>query len=175
MSLAAENCDFLDNPLNGQVSFTSTSIGSIASYTCSPGFRLTGVNTRECLQERVWSGIEPICERTCNFSMQLCMHFFFNYNHTSTLFKRINMQYKNALAHCFICYQLFIFIGIECSSLDAPQYGSVATSAGYNVGSIATYSCNPDFVLSDSTTRECLPNGEWSGFAPICRGTFVTV
>ena len=62
-------------------------------------------------------------------------------------------------------------IVIQCSQLDNPLNGEVTFDT--SVGSIATYSCNNNYVLSDSTPRRCLPNGQWSGVAPICRGIII--
>ena len=56
------SCGPLGNPFNGQVTFSSTSVGSVARYSCNPGFRVNGESTRQCLEQGVWSGNEPICE-----------------------------------------------------------------------------------------------------------------
>lgn len=41
---------------------------------------------------------------------------------------------------------------------------------GTTVGSTATYSCYPGFVLLGKfNVRTCLNSGEWSGQAPTCR------
>lgn len=62
-----------------------------------------------------------------------------------------------------------LLLAILCPPLDDPQFGSVSIS-GDTIGSVATYSCNANFVLSDSTPRRCLSDGSWSGTSPICRG-----
>ena len=41
---------------------------------------------------------------------------------------------------------------------------------GTSVGSTATYSCNPGFILLGKfNVRTCLNSGKWSGQAPTCR------
>ncbi len=40
---------------------------------------------------------------------------------------------------------------------------------GQGVGSGASYKCDYGFQLVGASYRKCLPSGEWSGEAPICR------
>ena len=56
------NCDNLANPQNGQVSQSGISAGSVATYTCSPGFILVGVEARVCQINGAWSGSAPACK-----------------------------------------------------------------------------------------------------------------
>ncbi len=53
------------NPQNGTVALSQGSqYGSIATYMCSPGYRLQGSSTRTC-GAAGWSGSAPTCEATC--------------------------------------------------------------------------------------------------------------
>ena len=61
-SLVALSCNRLDNPQNGRVDLSGTTVGSIATYTCTPGFQLNGQQTRQCLVSGSWSGQEPTCD-----------------------------------------------------------------------------------------------------------------
>ncbi len=36
-------------------------VDTVATHTCDPGFRLSGSETRVCLDTRRWSGITPVC------------------------------------------------------------------------------------------------------------------
>ena len=56
------DCGELDDPDNGQVSHDETTVGSIATYTCDPGFNIVGNMTRICQENGDWSGTEPTCE-----------------------------------------------------------------------------------------------------------------
>ncbi|KAH3889329.1 hypothetical protein DPMN_013383 [Dreissena polymorpha] len=49
------------NPTNGAVSIDGTLQGSVATYTCSAGFKLTGVSTRTCILGSGWSDLNPTC------------------------------------------------------------------------------------------------------------------
>ena len=35
-------------------------------------------------------------------------------------------------------------------------------------GSKATYTCNSNYTIDGSNSRDCLPSGNWSGSEPIC-------
>lgn len=58
----AVNCGDLQAPLNGQVTFSSTDSGSIATYHCNNGYILDGESERVCQESNgVWSGRAPTC------------------------------------------------------------------------------------------------------------------
>lgn len=59
----AVDCGPLPPPKNGQVSLTSTTLFSVATYECERGFGLVGVSSRVCQSDGKWSEKEPICER----------------------------------------------------------------------------------------------------------------
>ena len=57
------NCSSLDDPLNGHVELSNTTVGSTANYTCNQGYILSnGNSTRTCEANGVWSGSPPSCE-----------------------------------------------------------------------------------------------------------------
>lgn len=60
--VTASSCGPLDNPANGQVTISGSTIGATATYTCNRGYVLRGVVSRVCQTTGVWSGVEPICE-----------------------------------------------------------------------------------------------------------------
>ena len=58
--------------MNGKVTFTKTTIGSVANYSCDSGFVLTGLPSRICGMDGSWSGEVPVCKGefvkiVCNF------------------------------------------------------------------------------------------------------------
>ncbi len=61
--IIGNTCRRLSNPIYGQVAVPSNSVGAFATYSCDPGHILVGQTTRECLQQGVWSGNQPICQR----------------------------------------------------------------------------------------------------------------
>ena len=41
-------------------------------------------------------------------------------------------------------------------------------------GGVATYTCDPGFILNGEPTRNCSSDGTWSGMAPTCERKFIT-
>ena len=63
---------------------------------------------------------------------------------------------------------LFLYTAVKCGNLDSPTNGRVDLM-GTAVGSTATYSCFPGFVLANGDRiRECGSDEKWSGTAPAC-------
>ena len=52
----------LTDPTNGQVMFMTTTYTSTADYFCNIGYKLVGVNERNCTAAGTWSGGEPTCQ-----------------------------------------------------------------------------------------------------------------
>jgi hypothetical protein len=59
------DCGPLGAPANGAVSAPATTFGSVATYSCSSGYRLVGDASRTCTETAVWSGTEPRCDPSC--------------------------------------------------------------------------------------------------------------
>lgn len=60
---SAVDCGILDAPGVGQVSWTSTFLGGIATYSCFTGYVLDGQAQRTCEANGFWSGQPPVCRR----------------------------------------------------------------------------------------------------------------
>ena len=58
---------------------------------------------------------------------------------------------------------------IQCPRIDQPVNG-IATVTGYNVGSMAFYSCDEGYRLRGENILDCLVSGEWSTTPPTCQG-----
>jgi hypothetical protein len=61
------------------------------------------------------------------------------------------------------------FVVIVCPALTPPDNGNV-NQLGNAPGGLALYACNDNFELSGDTSRQCGPNGQWTGEAPLCEG-----
>ena len=62
---------------------------------------------------------------------------------------------------------------VTCAALASVAHGSVEATNGGTYPSTATYSCEPGYSFSSSSTassRVCQPDGSWSGVAPTCSG-----
>lgn len=56
------DCGDLGDPINGQVSLSGTTFGSLAVYECNTGFSLVGNVERVCQDNEEWSGTVPTCD-----------------------------------------------------------------------------------------------------------------
>ena len=60
-------------------------------------------------------------------------------------------------------------IALPCQTLLSPVYGNMECIGTHQVvGDICTFTCDKDYVLSGSESRECLPNTTWSGMTTTC-------
>ena len=75
LNLDALTCDELSLPDNGEISVApglnslSHGLGSVATYSCDPGYALVGQTTRTCedtnggtVTTGTWSGTPPYCQ-----------------------------------------------------------------------------------------------------------------
>ena len=52
-------------PVNGRRIITGYTEGHTVTYTCNTGYRLSGVRTRTCQSNGLWSGNQPTCPSKC--------------------------------------------------------------------------------------------------------------
>jgi len=62
-----------------------------------------------------------------------------------------------------------ISIITECASLSNPNNGGVTTTYDNKYGSVATFTCQADFLLVGDNILKCLENETWNGTAPSCK------
>ena len=74
MFLVRIQCPELFDIANGEVMFTSRTLGAVANYTCRFGFKLEGDEQRVCLENEAWSGQPPTCSRMSNPILFLLFH-----------------------------------------------------------------------------------------------------
>ena len=57
------DCGPLSAPKRGRIYLVNgtTTFGSVARYSCQPGYRLSSPMTRVCNDTSTWSGFAPIC------------------------------------------------------------------------------------------------------------------
>ncbi len=75
-------------------------------------------------------------------------------------------------------------VAITCSSLSPITNGRISyspdTTSPFDLGTVATYSCDNGLFLSGSESRTCEGDGSsitgmWSGTAPICSGVCIYI
>ena len=45
----------------------------------------------------------------------------------------------------------------------------IIVRGGSEIGNVAQFQCDDMFKMSGNSTRQCLPNGHWSGSKPECK------
>jgi hypothetical protein len=159
---------------NGDITFTATTTGSLASYSCQGD---EGDTVLECLQHGVWSGAPPLCPASCG-DLSSPVNGQVELNGT--------LQGSRAVYSCNEGYRLLVgdrqrvcgpdshWSGSQphchsedsvlCPELTAPVRGQVESN-----GITATYSCLENISLVGDRERRCdTDSGQWLGEAPAC-------
>ena len=58
-------CTMPGNPTDGFVTCTSLIVGGICTFSCYPGYSVSGAVVSECLAPNVWDLPPPTCSLTC--------------------------------------------------------------------------------------------------------------
>lgn len=61
VTTTATTCPWPARPDHGSVNAQSVRHGAIATYTCQPGFALSGAATRTCQDDNTWTDTDPTC------------------------------------------------------------------------------------------------------------------
>ena len=151
-------------------SSTMRPVGTVATHSCDSGFGFTpnvGNTQRTCQSNGLWSGSSPICESRQSFTT---IHSYgFGGCIICSLIQYLAQNYKSLLCT------------VSCPVLPVLANGMITYNSGSSdvrpVGTVATHSCNPGFVLNrGNEQRTCQSTLLWSGSAPFCerRQSFTT-
>ncbi|KAG8224127.1 hypothetical protein J437_LFUL001821, partial [Ladona fulva] len=174
-----------------KVETTGRKAGSIATYSCMPGFILTGHSVLSCGYGGEWSGKIPTCKYVdCGSPPQIQNGRFRLLNGTTTaesmveydcdedywLSREDNIQictrdgkWSGSTPSCeceFYSCSIFVLV-ITCETPEDPSGGYVATESN-KVHSTIEYHCDPGHILHGDQTSVCGRDGEWSGDIPEC-------
>jgi len=154
---------------------------SNAVYTCSSGYRTTDPLVRVCNPDGSWTGSPPTCvgipcaPLTAVPSAQVTFLNTGRFPDTATYkcddgFSSADALTRTCLADGSWSGTAPRCAGNTCQSLPAIAFGTVKSSNSNKFPSKAAYTCNDGFSTTDPTSRDCLPDGSWSGMAPTCQG-----
>ncbi|CAH1245581.1 CR2 [Branchiostoma lanceolatum] len=143
-------CAFPITPAHGHMTVTGTNIGASATFSCDPGFTLTGAGTIHCedkgLSTGSWSDLYPRCTESANQA-------FAGGNDEVVSFTLQTPPNK------------------VCAFPITPAHGHMAVT-GTNIGASATFWCDTGFTLTGAGTIHCedkgLSTGSWSDLYPRC-------
>ena len=118
---AVIDCGSLDDPENGQVELSNTTVGSTANFTCNQDYILSnGSSTRICQTNGEWSGDSPFCE--CTYK-QLCCSY--------------SIQHA-CIQSCMLCMEQLTTLFAVSHKIDYYHYG-IAMSIIVNLHSLITF------------------------------------
>jgi hypothetical protein len=147
------------------VTTTTTTLNSVATYSCTGNFVLTGGATRTCQSSGDWSGTPPTCEApplTC--TPNPCDNSGTCVSDGSGNFESCDCQAGWTGATCAV--------PVTCDVLSATSPLNITYSDTQNAGSVATYACGTGYNRNGSATRTCVDDGSgvgmWSGTAATC-------
>ena len=72
LSMAGVLCDRPGDLANGDTTMTSVAVGGQVSWSCNPGYELTGSCSATCESSGVWSSPPPVCEREYDGQRRQC-------------------------------------------------------------------------------------------------------
>ncbi len=179
-------CPTLANPSNGSVSVPSTTVGSLATYTCSSGYQPpTPSKERTCQSDGTWSGVVPTCipvdcgpppavtnasvsraATTYGSSAAYACDAGYALSGTSSLTCQADATWSRPGPTCTI---------VDCGSPPKIPNGSVSAARTTYLAT-ATYTCDVGNVFSGATTtRACQADGTWSTPVPACTVQMLTL
>ncbi|CAG2206984.1 CSMD [Mytilus edulis] len=171
---------------------TGTNYQDTITYACITGYELTsGSLTRQCMEDKTWSGSLPVCEIvTCpgladvNFT-QISTQTGSKYQNTITYACITGYEWSaGSLARqCLadgiwngshpVCGKSFIIM-IKDSNLSRPckvNFARIFSQTGNNYEDTITYACIKGYQSKHGSllTRTCRADGTWNNHPPICK------
>ncbi|XP_066283044.1 sushi, von Willebrand factor type A, EGF and pentraxin domain-containing protein 1-like [Branchiostoma lanceolatum] len=171
----AMDCSMPSHPAHGSVAGT-TIYGGVITYTCDPGYTLSGASTQTCQSNQQWSGTPPTCQKLQCPSLASPNH--------GTVSSSLNLVGDTVT---FSCDPGFEIVGstdrlcqsdgtwsgtqprcrrVRCPVLSAPANGVMTGNNRYQ--NQVQFSCNSGYQLVGSTTLTCQADQTWSGPVPNC-------
>ncbi|XP_053399292.1 CUB and sushi domain-containing protein 3-like [Mercenaria mercenaria] len=171
-SLPSCVCDAPTVPPNAALSFSSED--TIVEYSCSTGFSLTGVMSRECSDNGLgWHGTEPSCVQCADVdgvadgintiatngttsTIDFTCNTGFTLNGDSQITCDENGMWSANIPQC-----------VSCDEIVAPASGSFVISSNGTVSTVS-YNCDTGYNIVGDETRSCTANGQWTSGTPEC-------
>uniref|UniRef100_A0A674ETW4 CUB and Sushi multiple domains 3 n=1 Tax=Salmo trutta TaxID=8032 RepID=A0A674ETW4_SALTR len=177
------DCGHPGCPPNGQLSGDKFTFGSTVRYTCTGGRQLKGESARTCQLNGHWSVPMPFCSGdlggfgTCGDpgTPSQGSREESNFRIRSKVQFRCSEGYELIGSAERMCFPNGTWSGtqpfckpVQCGNPGTPSNGRVSRLDGTTYSHSVTYSCMDGYLLTGSTTRQCLANATWSGTAPNC-------
>ena len=92
----------------GSVDFTTTTVGSLAQYTCQEDAMLVGMSVLECLPSDMWSGTAPRC-----IGMYVFVIMKLHTLHTYNVINDVRHKHTRVCIYNYVCsiYMYVVNVG----------------------------------------------------------------
>ncbi|GAB6031334.1 hypothetical protein CHUAL_009120 [Chamberlinius hualienensis] len=184
-------CGHVQPVLHGQVDYINftTHLNSIVSYSCIPGYQLSGNGTRICESPGKWSGSTPFCEeirckephRPPNSVLSASGNDRSGDGDTfkvgSSVLFRCEKGHRIHGQTVLVCERDGIWSGeppvcqyVDCLFPEPIAFGEVILVSNTTYfGSTAEYICDDRYETIGAAKRHCQENGTWEGNPPKCQ------
>uniref|UniRef100_S4RDR7 Sushi domain-containing protein n=1 Tax=Petromyzon marinus TaxID=7757 RepID=S4RDR7_PETMA len=169
-------CKVLVEPENGFISVATEPVyGSVASYMCADGYSLVGPQLRRCMQDGIWSDIDPVCEAlscpqppdVANSAVVQMAQGTFSLGDSVMYACRDGFSISGE-AH-ITCLESGIWskppkcIDEDCGNPGSPRHGRLEGSS-FTEGDSATFVCDIGYKIGgkDHINTTCDSDGRWS-------------
>jgi len=169
----------LQNPTNGNTDTTRGTFGTIATFTCAPGFELSSAAQLKCEATGKWSSPAPKCvPKACSSDLEAPADGMVDNTKGSTgtirwfSCKEGRKLVGDNFAECRAdgtWSQKGPVCAAVCSKFKAPAFGTLDLTEDGVAGQVAHFSCNEGYTLVGQESITCGDDGQWNSPAPFCR------
>ncbi|XP_052281318.1 sushi, von Willebrand factor type A, EGF and pentraxin domain-containing protein 1-like [Dreissena polymorpha] len=166
-------CPTLTSSSSGTVSIVTNNTTTVASFTCLPGYILSGSRSITCQPTGQWSDATPMCKCLAPSTPSQGTMVVSDLNNTQTARYSCNLGFVISGPSNRKCQaQGFGWEGLDptcekCASLTNPIGGSISYTTD-GLTTTANYSCVVGYTLTGSAFRTCHQNGTFTPTAPTC-------
>ncbi|XP_078666608.1 CUB and sushi domain-containing protein 3-like isoform X2 [Branchiostoma floridae x Branchiostoma belcheri] len=175
----ATQCPTMTAPTNGALSTTATSYLTVVTFTCNPGYVLTGAANTTCQADITWSNPVPTCTLVqcpvraapangavsptgANFYLTV-VTFTCNIGYTLNGAAAATCQSDGTWSNPAPTCQ-----AVQCTALTAPANGAVSPTGAVSYPNSVTFTCNSGYTLTGATGSTCRADGTWSNPVHTC-------
>lgn len=171
------DCGSLPDPFNGSVSYSSTTFGSEAHYSCYTGYTVSNTSIRTCNSDGHWDALTPECKLVDCGSLSDPSDGIVSFSSStygSQAIYKCNTGFTTSSPSTRTCTSEGYWNNsvqtckpVDCGPLSDPSDGTVSYSST-TYGSQAVYSCKSGLKMNGSSVRTCEADGNWINSAPTC-------
>ncbi|XP_072019512.1 sushi, von Willebrand factor type A, EGF and pentraxin domain-containing protein 1-like isoform X5 [Amphiura filiformis] len=167
-------------PLNGFISSSVFSVGTVVTFICLPGYVIVGATQATCKDDLTWSVVSPTCVLTCpilsppaNGAINPSQALYFVGDQVTftcdsgyqlvglgTISCTPTGQWSSSFPTCSEI--------VTCPQPVQPPNGFVSGQAVYTVGATVTFTCMVGYEIVGADQATCREDLTWSVPSPYC-------